>query len=80
MGGSRRHGAHVRDTSRRIMRTSQPTRQKTACPRRKWRKPGGDFPSIITTQAIRRGSFTSVKDLITAILIDGCIDHSQPFV
>ena len=40
------------------------------------------FFSIITRQAIRRGSFTSVKDLVTAIeaFIDGWNDRCQPFV
>jgi transposase len=40
------------------------------------------FFSIITRQAIRRGSFTSVKDLIAAIeaFIDGWNDRCQPFV
>ena len=39
------------------------------------------FFSIITRQAIRRGSFTSVEDLITAIenFIDGWNDRCQPF-
>jgi transposase len=39
------------------------------------------FFGIITRQAIRRGSFTSVKDLITAIeaFIDGWNDRCQPF-
>ena len=39
------------------------------------------FFSIITRQAIRRGSFTSVKDLITAIraFIDGWNDRCEPF-
>jgi len=39
------------------------------------------FFSIITRQAIRRGSFTSVDDLITAIgnFIDGWNDRCQPF-
>ncbi|HZY00527.1 MAG TPA: IS630 family transposase [Dermatophilaceae bacterium] len=37
---------------------------------------------IITRQAIRRGTFTSVKDLITAIetFIDGWNDRCEPFV
>ena len=40
------------------------------------------FFGIITRQAIRRGSFTSVKDLIAAIqtYIDGWNDRCQPFV
>jgi transposase len=40
------------------------------------------FFSIITRQAIRRGSYTSVKDLIAAIrrFIDGWNDRCQPFV
>ena len=40
------------------------------------------FFSIITRQAIRRGSFTSVKDLIAAIenFIDGWNDRCHPFV
>jgi len=39
------------------------------------------FFGIITRQAIRRGSFTSVKDLITAIetYIDGWNERCQPF-
>ena len=39
------------------------------------------FFSIITRQAIRRGSFTSVKDLIAAIqaFIDGWNDRCHPF-
>ncbi len=40
------------------------------------------FFGIITRQAIRRGSFTSVKDLIAAIraFIDGYNDRCQPFI
>jgi len=40
------------------------------------------FFGIITRQAIRRGTFTSVKDLITAIetFIDGWNDRCEPFV
>jgi transposase len=40
------------------------------------------FFSIITRQAIRRGSFTSVKELIAAIenFIDGWNDRCQPFI
>jgi hypothetical protein len=36
---------------------------------------------VITGQAIRRGTFTSVKDLITAIenYIDGWNERCQPF-
>jgi transposase len=39
------------------------------------------FFGILTRQAIRRGSFTSVKDLITAIeaFIDGWDDRCRPF-
>ena len=39
------------------------------------------FFSIITRQAIRRGSFTSVKDLIAAIeaFTDGWNDRCHPF-
>jgi hypothetical protein len=39
------------------------------------------FFSIITRQAIRRGSFDSVKDLVTAIrtFIDGYNERCQPF-
>ena len=39
------------------------------------------FFGIITRQAIRRGTFTSVRDLITAIeiFIDGWNDRCQPF-
>ena len=40
------------------------------------------FFGIITRQAIRRGTFTSVKDLITAIenVIDGWNERCHPFV
>lgn len=40
------------------------------------------FVGIITRQAIRRGTYRSVKDLITAIgnFIDGWNDRCQPFV
>lgn len=40
------------------------------------------FFSIITRQAIRRGSFTSVKDFIAAIetFIDGWNDRCQPLI
>ncbi len=40
------------------------------------------FFGIITRQAIRRGTFTSVKDLIAAIgiFIDGWNDRCEPFV
>jgi transposase len=40
------------------------------------------FFGIITRQAIRRGTFTSVKDLITAIeiFIDGWNERCQPFL
>ena len=40
------------------------------------------FFGIITRPAIRRGTFTNVPDLITAIrtLIDGWNDRCQPFV
>jgi len=40
------------------------------------------FFGIITRQAIRRGTFTSVKDLITAIenFIDGWNDRCTPFI
>ena len=40
------------------------------------------FFGIITRQAIRRGTFTSVKDLIAAIetFIDSWNDRCQPFV
>jgi hypothetical protein len=39
------------------------------------------FFSIITRQAIRRGTFTSVKDLIAAIeiFIDGWNERCEPF-
>ena len=42
---------------------------------------GRGFFGIITRQAIRRGSFTSVRDLITAIetFIDGWNDRCHPF-
>jgi hypothetical protein len=38
--------------------------------------------SIITRQAIRRGSFASVGDLVAAIrrFVDGWNERSQPFV
>jgi hypothetical protein len=40
------------------------------------------FFGIITRQAIRRGSFDSVRDLIAAVrrFIDGWNDRCQPFV
>ena len=40
------------------------------------------FFGIITRQGIRRGRFTSVKELINAIevFIDGCNDRCEPFV
>ena len=40
------------------------------------------FFGIITRQAIRRGTFTSVKDLITTIetFIDGWNDRCEPFI
>jgi len=40
------------------------------------------FFGIITRQAIRRGTFTSVKDLISAIenFIDGWNDRCTPFI
>jgi hypothetical protein len=40
------------------------------------------FFGIITRQAIRRGTFTSVKELINAIegFIDGWNDRTEPFV
>jgi transposase len=40
------------------------------------------FFGIIARQAIRRGTFTSVKDLIAAIatLIDGWNQRCQPFI
>jgi hypothetical protein len=40
------------------------------------------FFGIITRQAIRRGTFTSVKDLIGAIevFIDGWNERCEPFV
>ena len=40
------------------------------------------FFGIITRQAIRRGTFTSVKDLVAAIgtFIDGWNGRCQPFV
>jgi hypothetical protein len=42
---------------------------------------GGYLLSIITRQVVRRGSFTSVKDLIAAIenFIDGWNDCCHPF-
>jgi transposase len=46
-----------------------------------WLNMAGIFFAIITRQAIRSGSFTSVKNLITAIetFIDGWNDRCQPF-
>jgi hypothetical protein len=40
------------------------------------------FFGIITRQAIRRGSFTSVKDLVAAIrrFVDGWNERCHPFV
>ncbi len=40
------------------------------------------FFGIITRQAIRRGTFTSVKDLVNAIetFIDGWNERCEPFV
>jgi hypothetical protein len=40
------------------------------------------FFSIITRQAIRRGSFASVGDLVAAIrrFVDGWNERGQPFV
>jgi hypothetical protein len=40
------------------------------------------FFGIITRQAIRRGTCTSVKDLVTAIetFIDGWNDRCEPFI
>ena len=40
------------------------------------------FFGIITRQAIRRGTFTTVKDLIAAIqtFTDGWNDRCQPFI
>jgi hypothetical protein len=40
------------------------------------------FFGIITRQAIRRGTFTSVKDLIAAIeiFIDSWNEHCEPFI
>ena len=40
------------------------------------------FFGIITRQAIRRGTFTSVKDLVAAIgiFIDGWNERCEPFV
>jgi hypothetical protein len=39
------------------------------------------FFGIITSQAIRRGSFSNVKELVTAIsrFIDGCNGRCHPF-
>jgi hypothetical protein len=52
-----------------------------------WRSNAPGLPDevwfgIIERQAIRRGTFTSVKDLIAAIetFIDGWNDRCQPFV
>ncbi len=46
-----------------------------------WLNMAGVFFGIITRQAMRRGSFTSVQDLITAIenFIDGWNDRFHPF-
>ena len=45
-------------------------------------EPGRGLLRIITRQAIRRGTFTSVKDLIAAIetFIDGWNERCEPFV
>ena len=45
-------------------------------------EPGRSLFGIITRQAIRRGTFTSVKDLIAAIetFIDGWNQRCEPFV
>ena len=48
----------------------------------RWHARSRDFRILtITRQAIRRGSFTSVQDLITAIenFIDGWNDRCHPF-
>ena len=67
----------------------EPVARKRARPvlRGPWRSnapglPDEIFFGIITRQAIRRGTFTSVKDLIAAIetFIDGWNDRCQPFV
>ena len=46
-----------------------------------WLNMAGIFFGIITRQAIRRGTFRSVKDLTAAIgtFIDACNDRCQPF-
>ena len=46
------------------------------------RRPGRPSREVITRQAIRRGTFTSVKDLIAAIetFIDGWNERCQPIV
>ena len=46
-----------------------------------WLNLAGIFLGIITRQAIRRGTFTSVKDLISAIetFIDGWNERCEPF-
>jgi hypothetical protein len=45
-------------------------------------EPGRGVLAIITRQAIRRGSFASVGDLVAAIrrFVDGWNQRSQPFV
>ncbi len=47
-----------------------------------WLNQVENFFGIITRQAIRRGTFTSVKDLVAAIgdFIDGWNERCQPFV
>jgi hypothetical protein len=47
-----------------------------------WLNMVGIFFGIIIRQAIRRGTFTGVKDLIAAIetFIDGWNEHCQPFI
>jgi len=47
-----------------------------------WLNIVGTFFGIITRQAIRRGSFTPLKDVITAteVSIDGWNQRCQPFI
>ena len=63
-----------------VLRRSRAGCQAPRCPRALRLNTAGIF-GIITRQAIRRGSFTSVKGLITAIeaFIDGWNDRCQPF-
>src|SRR5271165_5575833 len=77
------HGTHPPDSCR----ESAPRQPERAGPQTVRACPPAEgrltwiFFGIITRQAIRRGSFTSVRDLITAIetFVDGWNDRCQPF-